>query len=150
MHEFADPTGRYIDIAFRPAYLALIGSWLGMPSKQPMKLGLGAELGAHQFLCRDAFLGRDVARLAAVQLQGGFRGRSRAAGRPPRSRGTAREPSALHAAQGVGVACVHVGDFAGDAGGEVRQQEGGGVAHFLDGDVAVQRGGGFDGCQDAG
>ena len=75
---------------------------------------------------------------------------SRKTGRPPRLRGAAREASALHATQGVGVARVHVGDLAGDAGGEVRQQEGGGVAHFLDGDVAVQRGGGFDGCQDAG
>ena len=43
-------------------------------------------------------------------------------------------------AQGVdAVAAVHIGDFAGDAGGEVGQQEGGGVADFFDGYVAAER-----------
>jgi hypothetical protein len=36
-------------------------------------------------------------------------------------------------------AAVDVGDFAGDAGRQIGQQEGGGVAHFFDGDVAAQR-----------
>jgi len=43
-------------------------------------------------------------------------------------------------AQGVdAVTAVHIGDFAGDAGGEVGQQEGGGVADFFDGYVAAER-----------
>ena len=43
---------------------------------------------------------------------------------------------------------VHVGDLAGHAGGQVRQQEGGDVAHVLDGDVAAQRRLGLDELQD--
>ncbi len=41
------------------------------------------------------------------------------------------------------VAGIHVEDFAGDAGGEVRAEEGGGVADFFDGDVLPQRRGLF-------
>src|SRR5690606_28425308 len=44
------------------------------------------------------------------------------------------------------VAGVDVGDFAGDAGRQVRAHEGGGVADVLDGDVAAQRRGGFEGA----
>ena len=37
------------------------------------------------------------------------------------------------------VAAVDISDFAGDARGEIREQEGGGVAHFFDGYVAAER-----------
>src|SRR3546814_16057301 len=42
---------------------------------------------------------------------------------------------------------VHVGHLAGDAGRQVRAQEGRGIADVLDGDVAAQRRGGFEGGQ---
>ena len=43
-------------------------------------------------------------------------------------------------AQGVdAVTAVHIGDFAGDTGSEVGAEEGGGVAHFFDGDAAFER-----------
>ena len=45
----------------------------------------------------------------------------------------------LHHGEGVdAVSAVDVGDFAGDAGGEVGEQEGGGIAHFFDGYVAAE------------
>ncbi len=37
------------------------------------------------------------------------------------------------------VAAVHIGDFAGDAGGQIGEQEGGGGADFVGGYVAAQR-----------
>src|SRR5690606_37683297 len=50
----------------------------------------------------------------------------------------------IDAAHGGGVeATVHIQDLAGDAGGQVGAEEGTGVADFLDGDVAAQRGAGF-------
>jgi len=46
----------------------------------------------------------------------------------------------LGVAQRGGVeAAVHVHDFAGDAAGEVGEQEGDDVADFFDGDIAAQR-----------
>src|SRR5690554_2039112 len=50
----------------------------------------------------------------------------------------------IDAAHGGGIeATVHIQDLAGDAGGQVGAEEGTGVADFLDGHVAAQRGAGF-------
>src|SRR5690606_33376691 len=46
------------------------------------------------------------------------------------------------------VAAVDVGDFTGDARGEVRAQERGGIADVLDGDRAPDRGVGLDVAED--
>ena len=49
-----------------------------------------------------------------------------------------------HLYRGVDVvAAIDVGDFAGDAGGEIGAEEGGSVADFFDGDAAFQRRGFF-------
>src|SRR5690606_12455466 len=46
------------------------------------------------------------------------------------------------------VAAIDVGDFSGDARGQVRAQERGGVADVLDGDGAADRGIGLDVAED--
>ena len=49
-----------------------------------------------------------------------------------------------HLHRGVDVvAAIDVGDFAGDAGGEVGAEEGGGVAYFFDSHAAFERRGFF-------
>ena len=70
----------------------------------------------------------------AVSLNTGSKVKKNGAGRCLR-----RCLGGLHHGEGVdAVSAVDVGDFAGDAGGEVGEQEGGGIAHFFDGYVAAE------------
>src|SRR5690606_36707986 len=82
--------------------------------------------------------------------RGGQSGAGEDCGSPAPGANGGRQPAPgsgsllIDAAPGGGVeATGHIQELAGDAGGQVGAEEGTGVADFLDGDVAAQRGAGF-------
>ena len=69
----------------------------------------------------------------------GLRPRHRPSAREARRRARSGQPSATPRRHRVAEAAVDVDDLGGDAGGQVGQQEGGGVADVVDRHVAAQR-----------